>query len=64
MPQRIPLTVLPSNDTARVEKLYKYDILDTYTEDTFDSIAKLAASIFNAPNTIINFVDKDRVYFK
>ena len=53
-----------SNDTARIEKLYKYDILDTYAEDTFDRIAKLAASIFDAPNAIINFVDKDRVYFK
>lgn len=64
MPEHTPITVLLPNDKARIEKLYKYDILDTYAEDTFDRIAKLAASIFDAPNAIINFVDKDRVYFK
>lgn len=64
MLQPTPITVLLPNDAARVEKLYKYDILDTYAEDTFDRIAKLAASIFNVPNAIINFVDADRVYFK
>ncbi|MES2850076.1 MAG: GAF domain-containing sensor histidine kinase [Bacteroidota bacterium] len=64
MSQHTPIPVLLSNDTARIEKLYKYDILDTYAEDTFDRIAKLAASIFNVPNAIINFVDADRVYFK
>ncbi len=52
------------NDAARIDKLYQYDILDTNAEDTFDRIAKLAASIFNASNAIINFVDAERVYFK
>lgn len=58
------LTMIPTNDAASIQKLYQYDILDTYAEDTFDRIAKLAASIFNAPNAIINFIDKDRIYFK
>ncbi|MBL0358044.1 MAG: GAF domain-containing sensor histidine kinase [Chitinophagaceae bacterium] len=64
MQQHPTLTGIPFNDAASIEKLYQYDILDTYAEDTFDRIAKLAASIFNAPNAIINFVDKDRIYFK
>ena len=57
-------SAIPSNDAVRIEKLYQYDILDTYAEDTFDRIAKLAASIFKAPNAIISFTDADRIYIK
>ncbi len=64
MRQDKPFSVIPFNDTVRIEKLYQYDILDTYAEDTFDRIAKLAASIFNAPNAIISFTDADRIYIK
>ncbi len=59
-----PISIIPTNDTGRLEKLYEYKILDTHTEDTFDKIALLAAQIFNTTSAFITFVDQDRVFFK
>ncbi len=59
-----PTSIIPSNDTVRLEKLYEYKILDTHSEDTFDKIALLAAQIFNTTSAFISFVDQDRVFFK
>lgn len=59
-----PISVIPSNEALRLQKLYEYQVLDTHSEDTFDKIALLASQIFNTKNAFVTFVDEHRVYFK
>ena len=59
-----PISILPINETLRLQKLRDYQILDTHSEDTFDKIALLASQIFNTPSAYVTFVDTNRVYFK
>ena len=61
---RKPDSIIPSNDSERLSKLYRYEILDTPQENTFDSLAQLAAQIFDTPGAFITFVDQERVFFK
>lgn len=51
-------------DVQRLEALRRYDILDTEPEPAFDRVANLAARFFEAPVAIINFVTKERQWFK
>ncbi|MGQ2984518.1 GAF domain-containing sensor histidine kinase [Flavobacterium sp.] len=55
---------IPENDALRLEKLRDYNILDTHPEDVFDIIASMAQKLFGTSGAFINFVDKDRVFFK
>lgn len=59
-----PISILPINESLRIQKLRDYQILDTHSEDTFDKIALLASQIFNTPSAYVTFVDTNRVYFK
>jgi PAS domain S-box-containing protein len=59
-----PSFPIPADESERLAALRRYRILDTEREATFDRIAAMAASIFNAPIGSINFVDSDRVWFK
>src|SRR5690606_38178046 len=52
------------DDSARLEALARYQILDTEFETAFDGVVKLAARVFNAPIAVINFVDANRQWFK
>ncbi|WP_316803328.1 GAF domain-containing sensor histidine kinase [Pedobacter nototheniae] len=60
----LPKSIIPDNDETRLKKLRHYEILDTPPENAFDTIALLAAQIFEAPSAFITFVDQDRVFFK
>ena len=60
----VPKSIIPKNDKRRLKQLYQYEILDTPAEHSFDTIAKLAAQIFEAPSAFITFVDENRVFFK
>ena len=55
---------IPANEAERLAALRRYRILDTEREDTFDRIAKMAASMCGAFAGSINFVDTDRVWIK
>ena len=61
---RKPASILPTNDRERLIKLYRYEILDTPPENTFDSLAQLAAQIFGTSGAFVTFVDQERVFFK
>jgi len=52
------------SDPQRLNALYRYGVLDTDPEPAFDRVAILAAHLFDAPVSIINFVDEDRQWFK
>jgi two-component sensor histidine kinase len=51
-------------EAARLAALRRYDILDSPPEASFDRVAALAASLFDAPIAIIGLVDRDRIWFK
>lgn len=53
-----------TDDEQRLEALYRYNILDTGLDPRFDDLAELGAYICNMPIAVINFVDKDRQWFK
>lgn len=62
--QQIPKKPIPDNEPQRLKKLYQYEILGTPSEKDFDTIAFLAAQIFETPNAFIYFVDKDEIFYK
>jgi len=58
------LKIIPTNDSDRLRKLYRYDILNTPPEDAFDKIAKLAMDLFESTCAFISFVDEKKVFLK
>lgn len=55
---------IPQNDTARIDALNAYDVLDTPKEMSFDALTRLAARIFGVPIALVSLVDEDRQWFK
>ena len=51
-------------DSARLEAVRRYDILDTAPDDALDRITALAARLFGAPIAIVSVVDADRIWFR
>lgn len=54
----------PVNESERLQRLRKHQILDTPPDGNFDRITALAAIIFKVPISIISLVDADRIWFK
>ncbi len=59
-----PKTIIPLNDKARLEALFRYELLDTPPEPFFDKIARMASKLLQAPSAFVSLVDKDRVWYK
>lgn len=55
---------LPNNESARLEELRRYQVLDTAPEDAFDDLTTLAANICKAPIALISLIDENRQWFK
>jgi len=53
-----------AHESKRLEDLYSYDILDTFSEKDYDDITLMASIICEAPVALITFIDKDRQWFK
>ncbi|GAA4309823.1 hypothetical protein GCM10023149_04310 [Mucilaginibacter gynuensis] len=52
-----PIDIIPENDNERVAVLARYEIFNTAEEPGFDSICKLARTMFNMPVSHISFLD-------
>ncbi len=55
---------LPPNESARLEALKAYAILDTPAEPAFDDLVQLAARVCETPMAVISLVDSHRQWFK
>lgn len=55
---------ISAEETARLDELYKYEILNTSEEPIFDQIVQTAAKIFNVPIALLSMVDLNEVFFK
>ncbi len=58
------MTPKPSCESARLEALYRYEILDTAPDPAFDDLVRLASYICRTPFAVISFVDAERQWFK
>lgn len=56
--------MLPQNETARLQVLRQYQILDTICETAFDDLTLLAAEICGTPIALISLIDESRQWFK
>lgn len=64
-PAREPLrSSTPVNETARLEALRRYMVLDTEPEPAFDRITALVARLLDVPMAAVSLVDSDRTWFK
>ncbi|WP_219822549.1 sensor histidine kinase [Sphingomonas montanisoli] len=52
------------DEERRIAALYRYAVLDTPRDGTFDRITQIAARIFDVPIAIVSLVDQDRIWFK
>jgi len=52
------------NETARLQELYRYQVLDTDPDPALDELAMFAAEVCQTPIALISFVDFDRQWFK
>ncbi|TSJ35908.1 PAS domain-containing protein [Mucilaginibacter corticis] len=57
MKNSYPIGIIPVNDSERITALARYRIFNTPGEPAFDSICKLAQTIFRMPITHVSFLD-------
>ena len=55
---------IPENESERLGELLDFGILDTNSEEQFDDLVYLAASICECSTALISLVDTDRQWFK
>ena len=54
----------PINEERRVAVLRSINILDTYPEERYDRITRLAKKFFNVPIALVTFIDENRQWYK
>jgi diguanylate cyclase (GGDEF)-like protein/PAS domain S-box-containing protein len=54
----------PADESARLEELRGYEVLDTAAEPEFDRLTRLAQHLFEVPIALVSLVDANRQWFK
>ncbi|RNF28459.1 diguanylate phosphodiesterase [Massilia aurea] len=52
------------HEAARLDALYRLELLDTPPSEAFDRITRMAAQLFNLPIAAVSLTDSDRQWFK
>lgn len=55
---------VPADERERLAELAALDVLDTAAEESFDSLARLAAYICGTPISLVSLIDAERQWFK
>ena len=54
----------PADEERRLAALYRYEVLDTPPEVTFDRVVDIIAAVFDVPIAMITLVDRERSWYK
>ncbi len=54
----------PEREALRLKELYRYNILDTKEDESFDRLTRLTAQVLDVPIALINFIDSSRQWSK
>ena len=57
-------TMRQNDEEARLDALYRLNLLDTAPSESFDRITRMAAQIFDLPIAVVSLTDRDRQWFK
>jgi PAS domain S-box-containing protein len=60
----VSLQISATNEQARLDSLYRYDILGSDAEEIFDEITRFASRLFQVPAAYIGFIDTHHVRLK
>jgi len=58
------IAAIPSNESARLDALKRYGLLDTPSDEVIDGITQVAADLCETPIALISLIDPDRQWFK
>lgn len=59
-----PSTLLPADETARLQSLYSYAIVQSLQEEFFDELVALLANLFRLPIAYIGLMGADQLSYK
>ncbi|RYX90055.1 MAG: GAF domain-containing protein [Comamonadaceae bacterium] len=60
----MPNTPNPEKEAARLAELKRLDVLDSFEEQAYDDITRMAANICGTPIALISLIDENRQWFK
>ena len=57
-------TISPELERRRLQILQSMELMDSPSDEMYDEITRMAASLIDAKTALITFIDEDRVWFK
>lgn len=60
----LPDTLIPANDSQRLQALAPYLLLGSAPDTVFDEVVRLTAKLFGVPIALVSLVEEGNVWFK